>query len=134
MTNNAITLTRLGSFDWGVYGKLTLGDFECYTVERPRLDNAPSVSCIPIGEYGVARGYYNAGAYDCVDILDVPGRSLIKIHVANVPSELAGCVALGSKPGWYKGQWAMLNSGTAFAEFMREFDKVGPNKIIITGP
>lgn len=57
------------------------------------LENA---SClIPAGVYRLSL-YYSVRNKRIVPLLhDVPGRSYIEIHPANVPRELAGCLAMG---------------------------------------
>lgn len=75
--------------------------FKCCVLERPWLDNKPEVSCIPAGTYHCV--YTNsihltklAGhAVDTYELQSVPNRSGIRIHSANMFSQLEGCIALG---------------------------------------
>lgn len=127
-----IKVSRFAYAPWGTYGILTLGDFVCYTVERPWLDNALRVSCIPEGEYALELGRYNRGDYPAYEILDVPGRTHIKVHKGNAPSEFAGCIGLGESPGFYKKQWALMNSGKVYDQFMLKARELQVSSIVIT--
>jgi hypothetical protein len=114
-----IVLERFIYSERGTFGLMTLPDgWQCYTVERPWRGNVPRESCIPEGIYGLIRGRYNAGGYDTFELVNVPGRSLIKIHKANLPEDLEGCIALGKTIGFLGGKMAILSSGEAFADWM----------------
>jgi len=66
-----------------------------WTVERPWKDNELRISCIPVGVYQVER-HDSPSKGDCYEILDVPERTHILIHVANWSHELMGCIAPGT--------------------------------------
>ena len=63
-------------------------------------------------------GRYNRGGYPAYELLDVPGRSLIKIHRANTMNDLLGCIGPGKDLGYIAGKWAVTHSRDAFGEFM----------------
>jgi hypothetical protein len=93
------TLTRYYTPGFGTIGIFTSGTgFECVTIERDWISNKKSVSCIPEGIYECRIGNssknlpYATVAYE---ILNVPNRTDIKIHVANYPHELEGCIGFG---------------------------------------
>jgi len=98
-----LRLTRGRSDGEGTFGGLTLPDgWSCVTVELPWVDNKRGVSCIPAGTYSMhmresgvvgrtTKWRYKYGWH----IEDVPGRSLIMIHVANSIYDLDGCIGLG---------------------------------------
>lgn len=94
---------------------ITGTDFECFTIERPWLQNAPGRSCIPEGDYRAQVGtHYGAGeGRPSIELSGVPGRSEIEIHVANRPSELRGCIAPGMRLGVLRGERAVLESARA---------------------
>jgi len=69
--------------------------FNCATLELPWINNQPRVSCIPEGRYTMKFEYSNSFKEFLWELKGVPGRSVIKIHRANYPSELLGCIALG---------------------------------------
>lgn len=94
-----VEIRRTLSNDIGTIGELRVdGKFIGYTVERPWDDNKPNVSCIPRGSYALKKcttgkampKKYSGQSYE---VQSVPGRSLIKFHIANWPKELQGCIA-----------------------------------------
>lgn len=113
-------IERFAYTPFGVFGEISAGSFKCYCVERPWINNEPSVSCIPCGEYAIQLGRYNRGGYKAYEIMNVPGRSLIKIHKGNTMDDLMGCVAPGMSLGFVGGKWAVINSRDAFARLMKE--------------
>jgi len=117
-----VLLERFAHTPMGVFGNLSVDGFECYTVERPWLDNKPRESCIPEGVYRLELGMYNHGGYPAYEIMNVPDRSLIKMHIANNINDVIGCVGFGSKLGYYENLWAVLDSGGAMKKFMAAMD------------
>ena len=87
-------------------------------VERPWMDNKAGVSCIPIGTYICEPSRYNRGGYDAVEISNVPGRSLIKQHIANYPWDVEGCQGINTRFGCLKGQPCGVASTPAFGRLM----------------
>jgi len=89
-------------------GELTLYDrkggevlFKCKTLERGWHNNKPFFSCIPPAP-GERKTYKwkvlpnsNKIPYKHIWILDVPDRTVIKIHRANYYEQLHGCIAVG---------------------------------------
>ena len=93
---STITLER-SYLPFGTYGRWYQDDpkFECYTVERPWLENQSNISCIPEGRYRIFRSQYHRGGYPCFEVADVENRALIKIHIANWPKDVHGCIGMG---------------------------------------
>lgn len=105
-TNGSPTLGKLTSRD---------GKFMCYTLERPGDGDHP---CIAAGTYKVGIDWHHPGTaatYRCPELLDVPGRSQIQIHIANRCGELQGCIA----PGERIGNDCVEDSGAAFRRLMK---------------
>jgi hypothetical protein len=108
----------------GTFGKLELSpeDWACYTVERPWKNNSPNISCIPEGVYRIFRSEYHRGGYPCFEVEGVAYRSLIKIHKANWPTDVEGCIGVGREITALKksGDIAFAVSGSAitFSDFM----------------
>lgn len=127
----AVLLERFAYTPHGTFGKLILPNFECYTVERPWLDNTPRESCIPEGEYPLQLGRYNRGDYPAYEVLDVPNRSLIKIHIGNTIDDVIGCIAPGQGLGFLDGKWAVTSSRNAFTEFMAAMDDIEESRLIV---
>ncbi|MEN8821963.1 MAG: DUF5675 family protein [Abyssibacter sp.] len=111
-------LVRFAYTPHGVFGRLVLPDFECFTVERPWEGNAPRVSCIPEGIYALEPSRFHRGGYDCYEVVGVPGRSMIKVHRGNTMHDLLGCIAPGQGLGYVRGCWAVTRSKVAFESFM----------------
>lgn len=120
-----LTLTRFASLNHGTIGRLTYKDKSWWSIERPWLDNAPNISCIPVGRYTMRRFYdvHNYRSSKSIDgayvweICDVDGRTVILVHVANWASNVEGCIGLGT--GLYKNLTGVSSSRNAIKEFYR---------------
>jgi len=104
----------------GSFGRLQLQQFRCFTGELPWRDNAPSISCIPAGNYRAVVTYSSRFGRGLYLVGPVTGRSGIRIHPANLmgqapewKSQLNGCIARGEKLGYIAGQKAVLVSVSA---------------------
>lgn len=97
-----------------------------YTIERPWVNNKVGESCIPCGMYTLRHcatsktmpKEYKGETYE---VENVQGRSLIKLHVANKPLELEGCIAPNMGVDWeaWSGQKS-ANAMLAFMDAMRD--------------
>ena len=126
-----LTLERFAYLPKRALGKLILheqsrptpDDLTFYTIERPWLDNRPNVSCIPDGTYTMRRffdvqGYRSSKRIDTEfvwEICDVPGRTVILVHVANYEHNVKGCVGLGTNQ--LDGFAGVSSSRTAIKRF-----------------
>lgn len=109
-----LTLNRLRTSDDGTFGELLRNNKRiAVSCELPWDDNIPRVSCIPKGTYNVTR-FKSPSKGDVFLLHDVPDRSMIEIHPANVPTELLGCIAPGLEFGELAGKPAVLSSKLAF--------------------
>jgi hypothetical protein len=105
----------------GVEGKLYLEKvYFCETEERPWLDNAPRISCIPCGVYRVVWKWSPHFQRNMPHLEDVPGREYIMIHPANFPAQLLGCIAVGSE----RGMDAVFHSGDTFRKLSAMLEPV----------
>lgn len=69
------------------------GEFVCYAIELPWLDNVRNNSCIPVGTYPLTKRYSKKFKWHIL-VKDVVGRSEILFHPANnALIELQGCIA-----------------------------------------
>ena len=85
-----------------------------YSIERPWLNNAPNVSCIPVGNYDM--GWRNSPRFgETWHVKDVQDRTYILIHAANFPKDVQGCIGLGT--GLMGDRIAVSNSRKAVARF-----------------
>lgn len=84
-------------------GRLSYGNFQCWTLELPSLDNATDISCI-----------YSAGGYegykhfspkngDVIAIDNVMDRTNIQIHSGNYTSQIRGCILVGDSVKFLNG-------------------------------
>lgn len=108
-------LIRIEHTDEGTFGVLAFGREHCRSLELPWRDNRRQVSCIPTGRYRCSM--VNSPRFGRVyGVRDVPGRSSILIHAANLAgdvrlrwdTQLQGCIAPFAKPGRLRnrvGEW-----------------------------
>jgi hypothetical protein len=133
VTRTVLTLKRFESCKSGVFGVLTLPTGqEYYTLEEEQLGNKPRVSCIPAGTYTCQRSHFNKGGYECFEVLNVPGRSQIKIHKGNTEEDIEGCIVLGVAVDVFKvidedskrevRKFGVKASRVAFLAFMARMD------------
>ena len=116
-----LTLSRFAHVPgYGVFGDLEIegSGRRWHTVERPWLGNMPNRSCVPEGTYHLKPCRYNRGGYDAYELLSVPARTEIKIHKGNYPSDVQGCIAVGTDLGALYDKWAVLGSLPAFQQLM----------------
>ena len=82
-------------------GELQVGDFSCFTLELPDLNNdgiennEVRKSCIPEGTYRVTR-HTSPKFGKTFWVRDVPGRSAILIHPGNYYYHTLGCILVGT--------------------------------------
>lgn len=109
------------------------GEFICYTIERPWLNNKKSASCIPEGLYNLEQ--YNSTKYpDCfileckdlgVGISEDMHRTYILIHPGNFPHDIKGCIAPGLE--LHPSTWGVMHSRKAMDKLR---DLIKSEKII----
>ena len=131
MIASEIVLERFAYTHVGVFGRLYIPEFECYTVERPWLNNQRKVSCIPCGRYRFIRSVFHRGGYETFELTNVPARSLIKIHKGNTMDDVLGCIALGKGLGYISNKWAVTYSGNAFRTFIDMMANIDQGQIEI---
>jgi hypothetical protein len=122
-----VMLERYGYTPMGTFGRLHYKGFHCYTVEKQWELNQSFISCIPVGIYKLETTIFYGGDgpggkrdYPTFKLLNVPGRTLIKIHVAQTCDDLKGCIGLGTELGFINKRWAVLNSKRALGCFLDE--------------
>lgn len=75
-------------------GRLRYGNFHCFTLELPDLDNQTDISCIPAGTYEAVK-YQSPSKGDVILLKGVPNRTYIEIHSGNYTSQILGCILVG---------------------------------------
>ncbi len=116
-----LTLKRFCYGNFGTFGEMLIDGRLVYTVERPWLDNRVVISCIPEGVYRCGPRRFFRGGYPAIAIKDVPGRTYILFHRANLPEQLGGCIAPAVSLGCLHDKWAGLGSGAAFKLLMDHY-------------
>ena len=130
---------RLSS-EVGTFGCLDTGTFKCMTVERPRPGLINDHPCIPATE----RGYdmdWTVGVHPKhpeVYEIQVPGRTAILVHSANVMEQLLGCIAPGRAVGHIEleidgkpiSHDGVTDSRNTLADLIKDLDKK-PCRLIV---
>lgn len=79
---------------YNTIGVMEYGDFSCYTLELPWINNQQNISCIPAGTYECIK-HVSPKFGDCISIKNVAGRSHILIHAGNFTEQTKGCILVG---------------------------------------
>lgn len=110
-----VTLTRMSGSHGGTWGVLTYppANLRLHTMECAWKDNKIGVSCIPCGRYKVVATHSNRFGRRMYLVLGTSPREGIRIHSANLPSQLQGCIALGTAEARYPSTRKLLNSRVA---------------------
>lgn len=97
--DDTFRLTRMWYTDNSTIGELHVdGTLLCYTLELScRKANKIGKLAIPAGTYEIQMTPSPKFECDMPELLAVPGRTGIRIHPANKPEELEGCIATGLK-------------------------------------
>lgn len=119
-----IVVERKTSYSGSIIGQLSVnGTRVCYTLELPWLWNEKGVSCVPNGRYSEFLRYDKTDGWR-IQLIGVPGRSGVQIHVGAYPKHTKGCVLVGTSSGANQ----VLGSGSAYRKLKRAFygsDKPG---------
>jgi hypothetical protein len=97
------------------------GEHACYTLERPWLNNRESVSCIPLGTYGVELAWSEHWGRDIPHVMNVPGRTAIEMHPGNFVYNSIGCILLGK----VRQEFTLGRSVAAVDDFCSWLQSVG---------
>lgn len=123
-----VILQREPSTDEGTFGKwVSDSGFSCFTGELPWRFNLPGISCIPALTYVCLWQFSPRHGY-CYHVQDVPGRSDVEIHSANLmgdkskgkKSQLLGCIAPGLIVEVREGQLGVWESKEALARLVAD--------------
>lgn len=107
-------LHRNISNDEVTFGTLELpwSGVKCKTLELPWRDNAPNISCIPEGVYGLSPVYSNTFG-SILAVTGIPDRSLVRVHAGNHVGHTHGCILTGKRIGRFKDRPFIFNSRDA---------------------
>ena len=129
MLTPSVEIIRLEeNHEYGTFGILRINKeiFAC-TLEPKDENNMVNVSSIPAQQYDCElrptelNSVRRLGMTDAYEVMNVPGRSAIKIHPGNTDDDTLGCILIGEKFGLLKNvksDRAILNSGNTFLRFM----------------
>lgn len=107
-------------FNYGTFGILKINKIVfCWTLERPDIENEVNISSIPAQQYTCKR-YHSSKYPNTFEITNVPNRTKVLFHSANIDNQIKGCIALGERLGYLYGDRAIMNSGATFRRFMEE--------------
>ena len=136
MSKLIVTIQRTGEEDAGMWGKLLCKEagLELLTLERPWLGNQNNISCIPAGTYNVLATQSVRFGRLMYLVKDVPDRAGIRIHPANLPSELQGCIALGTDIGRTAAKGKMLLNSRAAVGRLESLLGLRPFTLVILAP
>lgn len=121
-----LTLERQNDDGKSTLGKLTVGDYHCWTLEDTyREEKVAGETRIPNGIYEIK--FKTTGSwhqrnrdlgYPCgmLELQDVPGFTYILIHWGNYPRDTEGCILVGKGPGTAEGTHAIWSSKKAYKE------------------
>lgn len=91
-----IEITRFALLPDRTLGKAVYGEHVFWTIEKPWKDNQPFISCIPEGYYRLGRRNSPRFGPNVWEVLEVPNRTHILLHVANTADDVVGCIGFGS--------------------------------------
>ena len=111
-----IEITRFALLPDRTLGKAVYGEHVFWTIEKPWKDNQPYVSCIPEGYYRLGRRNSPRFGPNVWEVLEVPNRTHILLHVANTADDVVGCIGLGSSV------WADLGGVGSSRKAMNQFE------------
>jgi hypothetical protein len=100
-------------------GILSIGGFNCKTLERSWKNNQTNISSIPKGTYTCKYVFWLRKLKYTYELQNVTGRSGIKIHSGNYFFDTAGCILLGDSYGDINkdGELDILNSTVTIKKF-----------------
>ncbi len=113
-----LRLRRFAKRPTDVFGELAVVEeaevlYSCLSLELPWRQNEPGRSCVPAGRYRLAYEYSPAFGRKLWELKDVPGRAEAKLHPANFPEELLGCLAPGEGLVVSQGRWGLSATSRA---------------------
>lgn len=117
---NTYILRRIRQTESGTYGELcTEGGWRvCLTLEEPWRANQRNVSCIPAGTYRMYKRLSPSRGMFVWELLDVPGRSNVQIHVGNTLADTEGCILVGFQHNDEPAEPYIADSKRAFRAWM----------------
>lgn len=100
------------------------------TLEHPEVDadgnglTDPNVSCIPAGIYDMylRKSHKHGGDggrdYDVWELIGVPGRKNVQVHIGNILAHTRGCILVGSRRSEQTDMPRIIGSSPAHDRWM----------------
>lgn len=108
----------------GTFGVLLINkQLFCFTLEPADLLNEVNVSSIPAQQYLVRRRISPKHG-EVFEIQNVPGRTVVQIHILNYDEGTEGCIGLGLLVDTNKDRKGIFRSGDALKSFMKVMEGV----------
>ena len=127
-----INIQRLSYSRTETMGIMRINNLRFFTLELPWLDNQKNISCIPTGEYNYIKRVSPGKGYEVIELVDVPDRAYIQIHLGNYTRQIEGCILPGTglKDIDQDGVIDVTNSEEAFNQIMNHAPVVGILRIV----
>lgn len=127
-----INIQRLSYSRTETMGIMRINNLRFFTLELPWLDNQKNISCIPTGEYNYIKRVSPGKGYEVIELVDVPDRAYIQIHLGNYTRQIEGCILPGTglKDIDRDGVIDVTNSEEAFNLIMNHAPVVGTLRIV----
>ena len=127
-----INIQRLSYSRTETMGIMRINNLRFFTLELPWLDNQKNISCIPTGEYNYIKRASPGKGYEVIELVDVPDRAYIQIHLGNYTRQIEGCILPGTglKDIDRDGVIDVTNSEEAFNQIMNHAQVVGILRIV----
>ena len=127
-----IKIQRLSYSRTETIGIIYVNGLRFFTLELPWLDNQKNISCIPTGEYNYIKRVSPGKGYEVIELVDVPDRAYIQIHLGNYTRQIEGCILPGTglKDINRDGVIDVTNSEEAFNQIMNHAPVVGTLRIV----
>ena len=112
-------------------GVWTMDDLEwpLFTLEPSWKENKEDVSCIPVGVY-LLKTYRSDEHGNCFEVVNVPNRTLIRVHIGNWLKDTEGCVCIGGSIDVREEELGVFESTDAMNELLSIIDE--PSELYVS--
>lgn len=147
-----VVLQRADQNNRRTYGRFELEDGTVivpFTLEEPWRDldqngiSDRNISCIPAGEYELVlrKSHQNGGTggrdYDVWELIGVPGRDNVQIHIGNDLDDTEGCILVGMRRSEQKEldeKGYVIGSEPAHTAWMQHMKGLKRARLIVRNP
>lgn len=128
-----LTLDRVLEANGATMGVLSGLSRPLYTLEEVWRDNKRGISCVPAGTYKCVPHGWEVGTKvtkpQTWELVGVPGRSAVLIHIGNYTKDTEGCILAGLGMAISPTLSMVNDSKTAIAVMRKE---IGRNEFTLT--